>query len=248
MDHGHFDDLTRSAVRDDGTRRAVLRLLAGGAFGSLVARLGLSETTEAKPKRHKSKPKPKRNTQAERKAHGQLQAEGKRKGKKHNRKRPEPTPPADPTCSLDKYPCPDGTCVPWGACCAGEKRCNNKSCIPFHNCCPDEKPCGDIDCVPRDECCPDDPAPLCDLCEEVVCEDGELVCRANAGVSTCQPCPPGGSVCPRASGDRYPLPGGGFIDLPDGCCPSDKMATDPTTGHVFCNSHWGYFGYCAFGV
>lgn len=44
MDQDRFDDLART-VAGSGTRRAMLRRLAGGALGALVAGLGLSEAT-----------------------------------------------------------------------------------------------------------------------------------------------------------------------------------------------------------
>jgi hypothetical protein len=70
MDHGHVDALTRSVASGGSARRGLLRLLAGGALGGLVARLGLAETGAAQPKKHKAKSKPKqrRRHQAERKA------------------------------------------------------------------------------------------------------------------------------------------------------------------------------------
>ena len=78
MDHGHFDDLTRSVADGGGTRRALLRLLAGGAAGSFAARLGLADITEVKATKHKPQKKQELTSRSERKAHGQLQAEGKR--------------------------------------------------------------------------------------------------------------------------------------------------------------------------
>jgi hypothetical protein len=204
MDHGHFDDLTRSAVRDGGTRRAVLRLLAGGAFGSLVARLGLSETTEAKPKRHKSKPKPKRTPQAERKAQGQLQAEGKRKGKKGQGKK-KPKPP-QPPCSLDKFrcpderTCPDDSCAGSGECCPTEQKCADGECYPWDDCCPGRKRCYG-NCIPDDACCHADPFPLCGQCEAVFCDNGSYACRRRSDLKEC----PDGSCV-----------------TPDACCPGDE--------------------------
>ena len=146
MDAGQFDGLTRSVASDVGTRRAVLRLLAGGALGGLVARLGLVEVTAAKKKHKKLTKKRNRPSRVERQAHGELLAEGKRKGKKHNRKPKNPPPSPNEPCNLDKFRCPDGTCVPWGTCCAGEKRCPTgpgPRCIPTDQCCPDERTCPD---------------------------------------------------------------------------------------------------------
>jgi hypothetical protein len=69
MDHGHVDALTRSVASRLATRRGLLRLLAGGALGGLVARLGLAETGAAQPKKPKAKAKPQpRRHQTERKA------------------------------------------------------------------------------------------------------------------------------------------------------------------------------------
>ena len=55
MDDGLFDVLTRSVVSDAGTRRAALRLLAGGACGAVAGRLGFHDAADAKRKRKKKK-------------------------------------------------------------------------------------------------------------------------------------------------------------------------------------------------
>jgi hypothetical protein len=81
MDHSDFDTLTRSVVAEGGTRRALVRLLAGGALGGLVARLGLSERAQAKAKQKRKRHK-QHKPQAKHQQTGPLQTEGKRQGKK----------------------------------------------------------------------------------------------------------------------------------------------------------------------
>jgi hypothetical protein len=87
MDHGQFDDLTRSVVGESGTRRALFRLLTGGAFAGLAAWLGLGESTEAK---RKSKRRAEQNPQ------DALQSEGKRNKKR--RKQCSDIVPLCPPC------------------------------------------------------------------------------------------------------------------------------------------------------
>ena len=48
MELDSFDALTRSVVTENGTRRALLRLLAGSALSAVAARLGLVDPAEAK--------------------------------------------------------------------------------------------------------------------------------------------------------------------------------------------------------
>jgi hypothetical protein len=185
MDQGHFDDLTRSMGRGGDTRRAILRLLAGGALGGMVARLGLVEVTEAKPKHEKEKRKQQRRPQAEHKGHGQLHAEGKGKKKKRHKKPKEPLP-LPPGCAFcnDCQMCQDGACVPdpaldgvrclasgaaCGYCQSGQctasalPPCPDGTCLQRGQCCPGEKKCPDptpgsptgYACVGLDDCCPD---------------------------------------------------------------------------------------------
>ncbi len=55
MEHGQFDALTRSVAGRAGTRRALVRLLAGSALGGVAAVPGFSNAAEAKRKRKKKK-------------------------------------------------------------------------------------------------------------------------------------------------------------------------------------------------
>jgi hypothetical protein len=204
MDHRHFDDLLRDAAYTPSTRRTVALLLAGSALGGLAARLGLTDVTEAKPK--KAKARHKGTPEAERKGHGQLQAEGKRKGKKHHKSpKTPPPPPPDPICDSGRARCPDGSCPPIGECCPGSRPCDDGFCHKEDQCCPNEKPC-DGGCIPDDACCPDDPWPLCNRCDQVVCENGAYVCKAD------HTCPQGGEwnpehcrcdYCEEDCGDPY---------------------------------------------
>jgi len=225
MDHGSFDALTRSVASGGETRRAVLRLLAGGALGGFPAWLGLAEIAAAKPRK-------KRQRGAAQKQDGGLQTEGKRKGKKGSKKKPKPKSPPKPSCGADEWPCVDGSCVAQGACCPGEKRCGggciaeksccpytewecaDGSCVPHEQCCPGEKPCAGGACVSDDQCCPgekrcieggqcyaadfccpNDPEPTCGQCEVAVCEGGELTCGPTGRAPCQEGCCPEGYWC-----------------------------------------------------
>ena len=50
MDSGDFDALSRSVASGTESRRAVVRLLLGGALGVLTTRFGLVEAAEGKAK------------------------------------------------------------------------------------------------------------------------------------------------------------------------------------------------------
>ncbi len=188
MDHEYFDDLTRSAASGEGTRRAVLGLLAGGAMIGIAARFGLTQVAAAKAKHKQTKSKQQQKSRPERKAHGELQAEGKHKRKKRHKK-----PKLGVVCSLDPECeagggrcCDDGKCVAAGACCSNEKPCGG-GCIRKTSCCPTyEKLCDDGSCVPRDQCClgerscfGDDACVAADECcpSEKPCRGGECVPR-----------------------------------------------------------------------
>lgn len=228
MDYGPFDALTRSVVRDGGTRRAVLRLLAGTTLGGFVGRLGLTEVTAAKGKKHK--------------------------GKKHHKK-PKPPPVPDPACPDGKGLCPDektcvyfdeccpgqdqcadGTCVAQDQCCPGQRDCGGGVCVGPNKCCPAEKKCADGECYPKDGgfCCPEEKlcdsetcipqtecceltVPLCANCEEAFCNNGTWSCRPGACV-----CPEGGVPCPLVTQPGY--------DMPDGCCAASRVFPDEWYG------------------
>jgi hypothetical protein len=165
MDHGHFDDLTRSMAAGAGTRRALLRRLAGVTLGVLVARLTLDDGGEAKPKHakeasnaHREHPRrrpPERPAQAHAKASGGVQSEGKHKGKgkgKGNGKHHPPPPPSG-VCDNGHPRCPDGSCTSVGQCCPGSRRCDDGFCYKEDQCCPEEWQCADGSCVPNTQCC-----------------------------------------------------------------------------------------------
>src|SRR5215208_4160318 len=50
MEHEDFDRRTRLLAESDGTRRTIIRLVAGSAFGVVAARLGLAKTEAKKGK------------------------------------------------------------------------------------------------------------------------------------------------------------------------------------------------------
>jgi hypothetical protein len=255
MDDRDVDALVRLLAAGE-TRRAALRLLAGGALAGLAARLGLAEGAEAKKQRQR-RPEPKRQDK--------LQPEGKRKGKKQgkNKAKPRPKPcgpnehrcgpgpciPINQCCSNQKRcadgscvsqgaccpgekVCVDGSCVATGACCPGERRCADGSCTPFHLCCQGEKPCGDIECIPVDECCEFDPPPLCGECEAVVCEHGAWACRTDCGCAGYPACRPGMEHNPDTCICECPAGSRGCDWF---CCPSS---------HPQCYSEGGFKTWC----
>jgi hypothetical protein len=60
MEHEDFDRRTRLLAESDGTRRAIIRLVAGSAFGVVAAGLGLAKTEAKKGKGGKGKTKGKK--------------------------------------------------------------------------------------------------------------------------------------------------------------------------------------------
>jgi hypothetical protein len=110
MDERDVDALAR-LVAGSESRRAALRLLAGGALGGLAARLGLAEGAAARPKKqHKRRPEPK--------SRETLRTEGKRKGKGKGKKagKKKPRPAAECTSDTD---CPACDRCEGGTCQAG---------------------------------------------------------------------------------------------------------------------------------
>jgi hypothetical protein len=183
MDRNHFDELARSMASQTGTRRVALRLLAGGALGTLAARLSFDDDAEAKPKRTS---RPAKQTE-------HLQSEGKRKGKKPGKKKPKPRPQecySDAACGAcerciggrclelippcDANDCREAFCNPatnsWecrGTCQSQEAVCCQGVCYapcsggrPLDpetcqcGCLPEEWQCADGSCVAADQCCP----------------------------------------------------------------------------------------------
>src|SRR5215213_6675073 len=98
MDQAQFETLARQMAGGEGTRRAVMRLLAGGALAGLEARLGFIQIATASNSL-------KRKRQAEQKPHGQLVAAGKHK-KKRRKKQAAPV-----GCGAEHRQCADGACI-----------------------------------------------------------------------------------------------------------------------------------------
>lgn len=184
MDRESFDDVTRTLIEHQGTRRAVLRLLAGGLLGSVAARVGSAENAEAKRKRdHRSSGTNERKRGSGKGQGGVLQAQGKHNKQRH-RKRGKDKPKPEP-CPEGQGRCPDGTCLPW------------------------------------DACCPDAPVPLCNACQDEVCEAGELVCRSRCVYSD--------SVCCKG---ECVLPCSNGCQTGDDCSRCDS----PPAGMAYCAS------------
>lgn len=62
--------------------------------------------------------------------------------------------PGDQCCFVTERDCPDGTCIPKGNCCPGQKRCADGTCVADDACCPGERQCPSGGCVAADACCP----------------------------------------------------------------------------------------------
>jgi hypothetical protein len=238
MDQETFDALTRSLAAPAGTRRTLLRLMAGSALVSVVGRFGLLECEAAKANKQTKRSQAKRADQAAgtSRTHlppGAMQTEGKGKGRrkgkgKHRHKPPKDLRPADPPCPDGQGQCADGACVPFDQCCSDqfrcadgscvnifdccsdEKRCNAELCIKDELCCPDEKRCHNGDCIKPDECCSDAIPPLCEPCDYVGCLDGKLVCEPR------DPCPSNKDRNPESC--RCECSVAGYIDcISDNC-------------------------------
>src|SRR4051812_44643256 len=171
MEETTFDALTRAVVRQDGTRRAVVRLLAGSALSMVVAHLGKSGEVEAKAKKpqQKGRSKSKHQQRTHRQGRpsrthatpsGHVHSTGK---KRHHHKQPDhpaaasppSPPPLRPPCEGGLQQCPDGSCVSADQCCAGEIRCLDGPCVGPDQCCPGEQRCPEGSCVGLDDCCED---------------------------------------------------------------------------------------------
>jgi hypothetical protein len=244
MDYRNFDDLTRLVVVEGGTRRTLLQLLTGGAFASAAARLGLTEDAAAKAKKHRTERKRKHKPQAEVNHQDQLQTEGKRKKRRNKRDKelpqePDiPLEPLVPGCPAGQWDCGGGHCVAQDQCCPGERACPGGSCVSKGVCCPGEKLCtGYSECFAEDDCCPNAVPPLCNACQNVVCEHGGLVCkdRPDPGCSACQQktCEGGTWVCKPGHQEYCPAPNWVWDYATCRCvCTED---------YVDCGVHWnGY--------
>jgi hypothetical protein len=228
MDQRDFDTLTRSAVAEVGTRRVLLRLLAGGALGGLVARLGLSESATAKAKKKRKQ----RTSKAEPKQTSALQAEGKRKKRrgKNRNNRPQCDELAVPLCGACEEPlcvagdwackaigdtdCGNGVCVWDGECCPDKYRCDDGTCVdPLDECCPEQKPCPGGSCVGADECCP-----------------GQKTCPGYAECFAEEDCCPGALPPLCAECDKVVCEGGDLV-----CRPKSVVCSYPEDQEVCCN-------------
>ena len=219
MDHDCFDDLTRSVGSGGETRRAVVRLLAGGALGGLVARLGLAAGTEAKPKKHKAKPKQKRKS--------------RQSGRRRDSSRPRASARGTSTTSSPRPRChrpchhvgrarsrarTSRVCLPTSAAQASSSVPDDGPCLKLNAgmCCPGEKLCPDsetpsgLGCIDENNCCPD-LHPVCRECYHSDCENGNWGgCKRISGC-----CPTGMRKCPDDS-----------CVVAGECCPAEKKCAD----------------------
>ena len=117
MDQGQFESLARQMAGGEGTRRAVMRFLAGGALTGLWTGLGLTGVATAKQK-----------------------SKRKRRGEKKRRKKQT----APFRCSTDQQQCADGSCIAVDQCCPGQRQCRDGRCLAADRCCPETSPtpCG----------------------------------------------------------------------------------------------------------
>lgn len=242
MDHESFDALARRVIAAMGTRRAVLRLVAGSVLGSGAARQALHGEVEAKRKRKRASSRhEERSRPPGRHAGGSVQAQGKHKKKhshkpKKDRQKPEP-------CPEGQGRCPDGTCLPWDACCpdavpplctgcqeevceAGQLVCRSKCQYTDSVCCKGEcyLPCTN-GCQMSDDCssCKSAPAgkAYCaaqDRCVSTSCPSGQdfdpesCQCKEHCPFGTSIACPP-----VPAHSDWKGIFGDEY-PLPAGCC------------------------------
>jgi hypothetical protein len=117
MDQGRRESLARKTASSNGTRRSVMRFLAGGTLAGLWAGLGRTEFATAK-----RKSKRKRGTE-----------------KKRRNKRQVPF-----SCGPDRRQCADGSCIAMDQCCPGQRQCLDGRCLAADRCCPEASPpsCG----------------------------------------------------------------------------------------------------------
>lgn len=236
MEVNAFDALTRRLSEAGPVRRQMLRALGGALLVGATTRWGAAEETAAKPKRRKRR---------DGAAADRLRVERKRKkrrDKKRDKERPLspdlPLEPLVPGCPAGQWDCGGGQCVAQDQCCPGERACPGGGCVSKGACCPGEKLCtGYSECFAEDDCCPNAVPPLCNACQNVVCEHGGLVCkdRPDPGCSACQQktCEGGKWVC-KPRHQEY--------------CPAPNWVWDYTTcrcvcteDYVDCGVHWnGY--------
>jgi hypothetical protein len=138
---------------------------------------------------------------------------------------------ADDFCCSGERHCNDGSCLSDDLCCPEERRCPSGSCLDKRLCCGSDRLCADGSCIPEDQCCPEAPAPSCDSCSEVVCDNGELVCQLKAGASTCQ------DTCPHGSPDFCT---GDFSDWQCGGTNSHCYCMRSTSGDTHCAAEGGF--------
>jgi hypothetical protein len=210
MDQQTFDALARSVGALAGTRRALLRLMTGGALVSVAIRLGLV-VKEAGAIARKPKPRTKHDHDAAAKRQGQLHAEGKRKKKRRKRPNLGVVCSLDPECEAGGgHCCADGKCAAAGACCSNEKPCGG-DCIMKTSCCPTyEKVCDDGSCVPRAQCC----------LEEYRCQDGTCIAPLDECCPDQKRCDNGACVATNA------------------CCPDARPSCSPCEEAVCDNGAW----------
>jgi hypothetical protein len=233
MEHEHFDQLTRSVASGAETRRTVLRLLAGGVLGVVSARLGLDSVSAGNQK------KSKRKRREERPVQDAVQAEGKgknkkRRDKKRNQKRnqqPEAPPECDPFAPTLCGACEEPICISgdWACRSIGDTPCDNGGGVWEGECCPGQKQCpGYTECFAADDCCPGAVPPLCEPCEEVVCDGGSLHCRPKPApvCSSCQQL-----TC--ENGEKWVC-----TDKPHEHCPFPNWVWDSNICRCVCAEGW----------
>jgi hypothetical protein len=210
MDQQTFDTLSRSVGEHAGTRRALLRLVAGSALAGVAARFSRLESEAAKTHKHETSGRAKQAHRAAgrsaRHSPAGVHTEGKGKGNgKHRRRHAPPKDPQQPKpqlCPVDCTDeggkcCSDGSCVSRLLCCPGEKSCGER-CVAATTCCPGESPCADGLCPAPGKCCK----------EEFRCDDGTCIAPLDE-------CCPGQRMC---AGNRC---------VPKNtCCPGHKKCQD----------------------
>lgn len=229
MDETRFDVLARAVV-NGGTRRTIVRLLAGCVLSTAATSLELGADAARKARREHAQA---RRRQSGNRREGDVQSE--RKHKRQGRHKKKPRPPQSTVCDNGRPRCSDGSCSQAGVCCPGSKRCSDGFCVKEVNCCDDEKICDDGSCASQDVCCPG----------ERECADGGCAKPGNCCAGE-QKCADGSCVANDACCFDGPAP-----DCRGACqlyvCEGGQEVCKPRLDGLLCQTSTGREGTCCKG-
>ena len=235
MDQERFDHIAK-ALASAGSRRRLLRGLAAGALGGLLARVAPAAAAPARVREREQAGDRNQDDTGETEA-GERDAAERRRCSRLNRR-----------CGEDKKCCNGLTCKRKRCLCKpGTKPCNGK-CIPQENCCElgdctgtgkfcpaPNTPCvcfAGIDCggnctAPDGDCCSDADCAGGKTCQGNVCRcpSGQKPCNGGCipqsqccgGCSSGKPCQNGTCQCPS-----------GQAECGGGCCPLNEVCDNGT--------------------